>query len=118
LTPKPSPVYELTIGKNGTKLKEVPQGGGTQRNGVPMATYITLISSYLDRPLVDNTGLIGMRYQYQWDDKELREQLTQGGKPAPSIFSAVQEQLGLTLKALNDGIEILVIDRAEKPSEN
>jgi uncharacterized protein (TIGR03435 family) len=115
---KTLPVYELRIGKNGTKLKEVPLEGGPQRPGVAMATYLVRISDFLDRPLVDKTGLTGAHYQYQWDEKELREQVAQAGKPAPSIFSAVEEQLGLSLKAVSAGIDILVIDRAEKPSEN
>jgi uncharacterized protein (TIGR03435 family) len=115
---KTLPVYDLMVGKNGAKLKEVPLEGRPQRNGVSITTYIILISNYLDRPLVDKTGMTGAHYQYHWDEKELREQIAQGGKPAPSIFSAVEEQLGLTLKAANEGIDVLEIDHAEKPSEN
>ena len=114
---KTQAVYELTVGKSGAKLKEVPAGAEPPNTGVAMASYIALISKFLDRPLVDKTGLSG-RYQYKWEEKELRDQLAEGGKPAPSIFSAVQEQLGLELKAVNDGSDILVIDRAEKPTEN
>ena len=110
-------VYELTVGKNGAKLKDVPPGAEPPNTGVAMASYIALISKFLDRPLVDKTGLSG-RYQYRWEENELRDQLALGGKPAPSIFSAVQEQLGLELKAVNEGSDVLVIDRAEKPTEN
>jgi uncharacterized protein (TIGR03435 family) len=114
---KTQPVYELTVGKNGPKLREVPAGVEPPNTGVAMGTYLSLISKFLDHPLVDKTGLSG-RYQYKWEENELRDQLAQGGKPAPSIFSAVQEQLGLELKAVNEGSDVLVIDRAEKPAEN
>lgn len=110
-------VYELVVGKNGAKLKDVPAGAEPPDNGVATASYISLISRFLDRPLVDKTGLSG-RYQNRWEEKELRDQLAEGGKPAPSIFSAVQEQLGLELKAVNEGSDVLVVDRAEKPTEN
>jgi uncharacterized protein (TIGR03435 family) len=40
------------------------------------------------------------------------------GDDGPSIFTAVQEQLGLRLEALKGSVEMLLIDHAEKPSEN
>jgi bla regulator protein BlaR1 len=115
---KTLPVYELAIAKNGTKVKETPVEGRPQRNGVPMKTFLFQAADFVDRPIVDKTGLTGTHYQYQWDAKALREELKEGIKPVPSIFHEVEEQLGLTLKPANDPIEVLVIDRAEKPSEN
>jgi uncharacterized protein (TIGR03435 family) len=53
------PVYVLAIGKNGTKLHETSDYGQTQRTGVPIASYIAFISRYVDRPIVDKTGLTG-----------------------------------------------------------
>ena len=65
---------------------------------------------------MDKTGLTGT-YEYSWDTKDLWEEVRQGGKPAPSIFSKVQE-FGLKLEPTKGPVEVLVIDRAEKPSEN
>jgi len=114
----PLPVYVLAIGKNGTKIRETPEDGRPQRNGVSMASYVAFISRYLDRPVVDKTGLTGTNYAFAWDEKELREELQKDGTPAPSIFHAVEEQLGLTLKPSKEPLDVLVIDQAEKPTEN
>jgi uncharacterized protein (TIGR03435 family) len=110
------PIYELTIGKNGPKLKEVasdPKAPSFDSMGLLDA----FISNFLDRPLVDKTGLTGEHYQYNWDQTELFEELKQG-KPVPSIFSAVQDQLGLKLEPKNALTDFLVVDHSEKPSAN
>lgn len=114
---KITPVYELTVGKNGTKLKVTPEEGRPNLNGVPMTTYVGLISKYVDRPIVDRTGLTDIHYAYQWNETELRRDL-KDGLPVPSIFREVDEQLGLNLKPTNAPFEVLVIDHAEPPSEN
>jgi uncharacterized protein (TIGR03435 family) len=114
---KTLPVYELTIGKNGPKIKEVPAGTTLPKNAAAKGLLLAIISNYLDYPLVDKTGLTGANYQFDMDFTELLEEVRQG-KPAPSIFGAVQDQLGLKLEKANAATEILVIDHAEKPSEN
>jgi uncharacterized protein (TIGR03435 family) len=73
----------------------------------------------MDRPVIDLTGLKGL-YDFTLDLSGLGF----GGNPpqdtsAPSIFTTVQENLGLRLEAQKAPIEILVIDRAEKtPTAN
>jgi uncharacterized protein (TIGR03435 family) len=114
---KTFPIYELAVAKSGAKLKEVLPGDPT-RTGVSIRSFLVMISDFVDRPIVDKTGLTGTHYQSQFDTKELREQLTEGIKPVPSVFHAVEEQLGLTLKSANDSMDVLVIDRAERPSAN
>jgi bla regulator protein BlaR1 len=79
----------------------------------------------LDRRVVDNTGLTGrfdihLRYAPPSEFASLRRR---GGNEdpdstAPSIFTAVQEQLGLKLDPAKEPQEILVIDHMERPSEN
>jgi uncharacterized protein (TIGR03435 family) len=64
-----------------------------------------------DRPVVDMTGLKGSYdVALDWVDA--------GQTDKPSLFTAVSEQLGLKLEAQKAPVEILVIDHAEKPSEN
>jgi uncharacterized protein (TIGR03435 family) len=69
------------------------------------------------RYVVDKTGLTG-RYDFElrWtpDDTPTDSALAGG----PSIFTAVQEQLGLRLKSTRAPVEVLVIDSAEQPTPN
>jgi bla regulator protein blaR1 len=120
---KESSVYLLTIGKTGTKLREgggVKLNGGVQilpsgepqwPNGLRMSGLTGILSDYTDRPVIDRTGLTGtygVTLSFSLTDKDDR----------PSIFTAVQEQLGLKLDGGKAPIEMLVIDHIEKPSEN
>jgi uncharacterized protein (TIGR03435 family) len=114
---KTFPIYELAVAKSGSKLKEVLPGDPA-RTGVSIRSFLVMMSDFVDRPVIDKTGLTGTHYQSQFDTKELREQLAEGIKPVPSVFHAVEEQLGLTLKPANDSMDVVVIDRAEKPSAN
>ena len=79
-----------------------------------------------DRPVVNRTGIEGhWDFSLKWTPDET--QLAQMGPDAPktspdsagpSIFTALQEQLGLKLESQKGPVEIFIIDRAEKPSEN
>jgi uncharacterized protein (TIGR03435 family) len=69
----------------------------------------------VDRPVIDKTGLTGAYdYKLEWGD----DGAANADVDAPSIFTAVQDQLGLKLEKATAPIEVLVIDRAAKPSEN
>jgi uncharacterized protein (TIGR03435 family) len=77
----------------------------------------------LDRPVVDKTGLPG-RYDF---DLEFTPDETQfsgmlgrppSDAPLPGLFAAIQQQLGLRLEATKGPVDVLVVDRAERPSEN
>lgn len=75
------------------------------------------LSGRVDRPVIDKTGLAG---QFDFRIEFLRD--SGATEPAdgagPSIFTAVQEQLGLKLSAGRGTIPVIVIDAAERPSEN
>jgi uncharacterized protein (TIGR03435 family) len=73
------------------------------------------LSSRVDRIVVDQTGLQGT---YDIDLRWSAENAEAGDSPGPSIFGAVQEQLGLRLEPARGPVEVLVIDRVKKPSEN
>jgi len=90
---------------------------------VGMARFAANLSRFTGRTVVDRTGLKGTYdVALRWTPDEGQAWLPTGPLPTddsqPSIFSAVQEQLGLKLESQRGPVEVLVIDRAEKPSEN
>jgi uncharacterized protein (TIGR03435 family) len=114
-------VYALVVSKNGPKLKEATDEGATQIapdgretvfERVGMGQLAGVIARTLDRPVVDATGLKGLyNFRLAWaDDADPAE--------APSIFTALTEHLGLKLESRKAPVEMLVVDRIEKPSEN
>ena len=75
-----------------------------------------LLHGYLDRLVIDKTGLAGMfdlHLEFTCDDAAADD-----ADPAQSIFTAVEAQLGLKLQAAKGPGEHVVIDRVEHPSEN
>jgi uncharacterized protein (TIGR03435 family) len=132
---KEVPVYELTVDKNGPKLKETAPGTESKATSVlshgvwkinyanfSMADLVTRIASNFDRPLLDKTGLKGsydftLEYRRVNPDDAVAAVPRANADTGPSIFSALQ-QLGLKVVHIKDPIEVTVIDHAEKPSEN
>ena len=124
-------VYALVAPKGGTKLKpstadrsyvSLSRNTPTDQVGVSytissqkasMALFAERLGEMeLGRPVLDRTGLQGefdFKLNYGTADNQDAE---------PSIFTAIQEQLGLKLEVTKGPIEILVIDRAQKPSTN
>jgi uncharacterized protein (TIGR03435 family) len=136
------PVYSLTVGKNGPKLRhsdtpedDVPRvrtpasAGGTETpSGISyshesMADFAWALSRMRwigDRQVVDNTGLEGnYDFTLSFDRNPVPPTATDGPpRLGPDIFSAVQEQLGLKLESGRAPVQFLVVDHAEKPSAN
>jgi uncharacterized protein (TIGR03435 family) len=79
------------------------------------------LATILGRPVVDKTGLTGV-YDIEMTytpDPSMAQQLPSGSDtPGPSIFTAMQEQLGLKLTAGKGSVEVIVVDSAEKPIVN
>jgi uncharacterized protein (TIGR03435 family) len=82
---------------------------------------------YAGRPVIDKTGLKGLYdIKLQWNpDPALNAQAAPVGAgngasvPAgPSLFTAIEEQLGLKLESSRGPLPVLVIDNVQKPSEN
>jgi uncharacterized protein (TIGR03435 family) len=73
----------------------------------------------LDRPVIDRTGIGGL-FDIHLEFSGLDNSTAPGGidSTAPSVFTAVQEQLGLKLSPDKGPVEVLVIDHVEKPSAN
>jgi uncharacterized protein (TIGR03435 family) len=128
-------IMALVVGKNGPKLPQVKNGGcvGTGE-GPGLITSMTLFALSLQREVgqtvVDRTGLQGFFcIRLSWsNDEGLARGLGVGYRPnnggaaehsdAPSIFSALQEQLGLKLQPENGLIEMLAVDHVAEPSSN
>jgi uncharacterized protein (TIGR03435 family) len=125
-------IYELHVDKNGPKadaLKESNATSGTSflgnqiiGKGGDIHDVALILGSVLQKPVVDKTGLTG-RYDFtlRWAAEQLSlvpGTPTGDQDKSPSIFTALREQLGLRLDSTRGPIEVLVIDQAEKPSEN
>jgi uncharacterized protein (TIGR03435 family) len=121
------PVYDLVIAKGGPKLTELkagenPGGAGMRSgridvHGLPIVAFAEALSHVVDRRVVDKTGLTGkyvITVTYRPDEANTPNQ----DESAPSIFTALQEQLGLKLVPAKASVEITVIDHVERPSEN
>jgi uncharacterized protein (TIGR03435 family) len=118
------PVYDLVVAKGGSKLKESSTGensGLTVSNGnwegrsYPIEWLAYNLSGQLGRTVEDKTGLAG-KYSFtlHWTPDD------QQGSPdaGPTLFTALEEQLGLKLVAAKGPVVVLVIDHVERPSEN
>jgi len=102
--------------------------GDLEANGVPMFNFIQTLSQQLGRPVIDKTELKGFYdIHLQWTPELGQGPLIPGGpeppppppdNSGPSIFTAVQEQLGLRLESARGPVEVLMIDSVQKPTEN
>lgn len=138
--PRPTPVYELVVAKNGPKFKPPAPGGGCPklppgrtgvfRNLVPghgfqicatgatIASLITTLTGFADRPLLDATKLDG---RYDFELTFLSEAMNPDAMaaPYPPLAEALRSQLGLALAPQTRPIDTLIVDRIEKnPSSN
>jgi len=138
-------IYVLVVAKNGPKLKAaqreeveaartkhpdavgIPGGSGFfvrgQANGhidiygATTGTLALLLSGPAGRPVVDKTGLTGI-YDMHLDMGQAGRSAESSAEPGVSVFSSVQEQLGLKLEPQKDQVENLIIDHLERPSAN
>jgi uncharacterized protein (TIGR03435 family) len=132
---KELPVYHLVVGKNGSKLTENASGpdkgmvrmgrGQVSATGVPIAMLCRQLAMQLGRTVIDKTGLTGdYDFKLEFTPEEGMGPGPGGDAPpppdtvGPSLFAAIQEQLGLKLDGAKGPVEVLVIDHIEKASEN
>ncbi len=129
-------VYALTIGKKGPKFKKSDAAGNSRVMFHPsvdaagqhmiqltvknssMKELADVYSNVMGRPVVDQTGLkdrydFTVNYESNSDAPGPFTELN-----GPGLFRAFEDQAGLKLEATRSPVEILVIDHAEKPSEN
>lgn len=89
--------------------------GRTTATGQPMSNLATLLTSLMDRDVIDRTGL---RDTYDFELRFSRDELRGGAtvSDVPSIRTALQEQLGLKLEAARGPVEFIVIDSVSRPT--
>ena len=132
-------VYVLSVAKTGPKLTKSgadpssppgmggPPGTMMMRNG-SMAEFAQFMQNVLDRPVLDQTGLkdrYDLKLRWAPDESQyggrVPPQNPDNGAAAealPSLFTAIQEQIGLKLDAQKAAAKVMVIDSVEKPSAN
>ena len=131
-------IYNLVVDKGGVKMQAVPpppadgdapppsrpsdvKAHGSQHglefdgSNASMRAICGALSSMVEAPVVDKTGLTGtynytLQFGRDWSDHD--------PDSWPSIFTAVQEQLGLKLEAAHESVPNLVVDHITKPTEN
>ncbi len=122
---KELPAYSLNLAKNGPKLKESTTPEDLQNMGVDLGQIKSnrmstgqlagMVSRLLGVPIMDKTGLTGY---YDFLLKWTPEETTGDTNLGPSIFTTLQDVLGLRLVAGKELVDIIVIDHVERPSEN
>jgi uncharacterized protein (TIGR03435 family) len=120
------PVYILSVGKDGSKLRSPAGETGSMRTngsngktnvvatGAPVAALAQMLGQQLRRPVIDKTNLTGLfDFELNWFNANAPTD-----EVGPSVFTALQEQVGLKLESAKAPVEVLVIESVQKPSEN
>jgi uncharacterized protein (TIGR03435 family) len=135
-----SSIYNLVVDKGGVKMQAVPppppaangeappppppsdvKAHGSQHglefdgSNASMRAITGALSAMVEAPVVDKTGLTGA---YNYTLQFARDWSEHDPESWPSIFTAVQEQLGLKLEAVHESVPNLVVDNITKPTEN
>jgi uncharacterized protein (TIGR03435 family) len=130
---KTLPVFELVVARSGLKISQSPPGNGADSginihpaaltaHEVTMTQLAGALTGILHRSVIDKTGLAG---NYDVDLKWTSDNASHSpetnpdtGDSAPTIFTALEEQLGLKLQSSKGPVDTLVVDHVEMPSEN
>jgi uncharacterized protein (TIGR03435 family) len=117
------PAYDLVLAKSGLKLQPSQSNGKTigvgkahfNGQGLSMPLIAEELSQIAGRIVVDKTNLSGrydLKLEWTPDDAPSTDTST------PSLFTAIQEQLGLKLESAKEPVPVLVIDHIESPTPN
>ncbi len=131
LGPNLKPSLETTCPTQAAARGAVPCGGFGMWLGhlsgrnVPLSALCSPLSQIVDRPVVDKTGVsTAFDLTLEWTpdavgQSSVRADPLPGARTdAPSLFTALEEQLGLKLEGAKESTEVLVVEHAETPSEN
>jgi uncharacterized protein (TIGR03435 family) len=120
------PVYMMSVDKSGVKMKpsetagdpqvSEPAAGSLVGHFTPMSHFAWLLGLFVDRPIVDRTGLKDVYdFTLTWNPDLTTDAQADS---APGLFEALRKQLGLRLDAQSGPLEVMVIDHAERPDPN
>jgi uncharacterized protein (TIGR03435 family) len=117
------PAYDLVVAKGGSKLTESKAsgksfGGGRayfEAEGLTTELIAQQLSQIAGRVVVDRSGLDG---RYDLKLKWTPDDAVATADSSPELFTAIEEQLGLQLKAAKEPVPVLVVDHIEPPSPN
>jgi uncharacterized protein (TIGR03435 family) len=126
------PGYALVVGKNGLTAKRSEPDSPSRTNSSSSASRKTInaqacnmvglaqkLAEALHAPVADLTAVEGeYDFKLEWTPDDMKPGAAAALPAGPSIFTALQEQLGLKLEPRKVPTEVLVIDRAEKASAN
>jgi uncharacterized protein (TIGR03435 family) len=126
------PIYALVVARGGHKLVASRPGDAPETRGGAgqlMATRMTmralasLLSRMTARLVQDRTGVSGeFRFTLRWTPDDFQRPDPLGRSPvnpeAPSLFTALQEQLGLKLESTRAPVDVVVIDDVQRPTED
>jgi len=86
--------------------------------GVTINQFLMSISGWIRQPIVDTrlTGFFALTFTFE--HRQPRSDRPALPDDPPSVFTAIQEQLGLKLEPTTVGAQVLVIDHIERPAEN
>jgi len=140
---KDLPIYTLSTAKGGHKLQPATERGGITRDlghligkSAAMENLAVVLSFVLGQPVVDRTGLTDVyAFDLRWSEEFNPQAIAKekgiavppdahppdaaASDPAgPSIFTAVEKQLGLKLESSKGPVEVIVVERAERPTAN
>jgi uncharacterized protein (TIGR03435 family) len=123
--------FVLDLAKRGPKVTKVEPGEAgidttTTNTGkiidahhTSMDKFARMLGRQVELPVVNRTGLDGVySFKLQWTPDTLKLAKQDEDKAGPSIFTAIQEQLGLRLQAQKALVDVLVVNSASKPSAN
>ena len=119
------PVYWMVAQKSGARIKPHENGGeptmsvngGARKvliaTGISMKDLAGLMTRQAGHPVEDHTGLTGTYdVRLEWDESQSME------SGLPSLYGALEEQLGLKLNSAKGTVRVLVVDTVQKPSGN
>jgi uncharacterized protein (TIGR03435 family) len=143
---KELPIYVLGVAKGGLKLhlltnencippdrgnptpppanycgNNLSRGNGWTANNIGMSEAAGLLTAVLRRQVIDKTGITGtFDVHLEWAPENLERPTDNAANDGtlPSIFTALQEELGLKLDSSKGPVEVLVIDHIERPDAN